>query len=317
VAALFHPSVFGHDRSESAVLIEALRSGVRDFLRRPVSRQDLEQLLTRLAERQAAEASHGKIVAVVSNKGGVGKSTMAVNIACGLAQHHPERVLLVDLSLQVGLCASMLDLKPEASLVNAARERGRLDETLVRELATPHPSGVHLLAAPMSPVEGSEVDDETVTRVLMLARRAYDFVIVDTFPMVDRIVMAVLDVADRVYIVLENVVPTLLSGVKLIELLDGLGCQRSRQRIVLNRYMHGSGSLKAAEVAVQLGRDVDHVVPFDRRVVAAANMGAPFILNVNRFSRVGRAARGLVREIDEWKEPATNGHALPRNGSIA
>jgi pilus assembly protein CpaE len=319
VAAVFHPNVFGAERSESSVLIEAIRFGVRDFLRRPLSRNDVEQLLTRLDERRPNDnRAQGKIVAMMSNKGGVGKSTLAVNAACGLAQRYPGQVLLVDLSLQMGVCASMLDLEPDTSLINAVRERNRLDETLIRQLSVPHESGLHLLAAPANAVEGAEVDDEMVTRILMLARRAYDFVVVDTFPIVDRVVMAVLDLSDRVYVVLENVVPSLISGRKLLELFDGLGCPSYRRRIVLNRYMTSAGCLKAADVAVQLGCDIDYVIPFDRKALLAANTGQPFVLTAGRFSRLGRAMRTLVRDLDHMgRDALRNGHARPRDLAVA
>ena len=227
---------------------------MKDFLRRPVSSSEVAELLRRI-ERSALRQTGrvGKIVSFVSNKGGVGKSTLAVNAACGLAMRHPGGVLLVDASLQMGDCASLLDLTPTASLIDAARESGRLDETLIRQLAMPHSSGLHLLAAPPDPIEAGEMDDEVLTRILTLARHTYDFVLVDTFPMLDRAMVAVLDLSDRAYVVLENVVPTLLGGVKFVEVLQGLGVSRQRQRIVLNRYTTLPGSVQPADVAERLG----------------------------------------------------------------
>ena len=226
VAAIFRPDVFGPDVSESAVLIEAIRAGVSDFLRRPLSSTDLDQLFGRVVRGGAAAGRIGvlgKVLSFVSNKGGVGKSTLAVAAACNLARTAPDRVLLVDASLQMGVCAATLDLRPATSLTDAARERDRLDETLVRQLALSHPCGLHLLAAPHDAIEAGEVDEEVISRVLMLARRSYDFVVVDTFPMLDQVVMAILDLSDRAYVVVESVVPTVLGAVQFLQLLDGLG----------------------------------------------------------------------------------------------
>ena len=299
VAAVFRPDLFGPDVSESTIFIEAIRAGVKDFLRRPISSSDLAELFRRIQRSSLRESGRvGRIVSFVSNKGGVGKSTMAVNSACGLAVRHPGRVLLIDASLQMGVCASLLDLTPTTSLTDVVREKERLDETLIRQLATPHSSGLHLLAAPASAMDAAEVDDEVLSRILMLARRTYDFVLVDTFPMLDRVMVAVLDLSDRAYVVLENVVPTILGGTKFIEVLQGLGVSRERQRIVLNRYTTLPGSVKPADAAGRLGRAVDHVVPFDNRIVVAANTGEPYVLQASRWFGCGRQLRELVEDID-------------------
>lgn len=313
LAAVFAPDLFGPDTSESAIIIEALRAGMQDFLRRPISRADLEQLLERLYRKQVAAPAlrPGKIMTFVSNKGGVGKSTLATSLACGLAQRHPGQVLLVDVSLQLGVCAALLDVKPTTSLTDAARERKRLDETLIRQLALVHPGGLHLLAAPANAVEAAEIDDQTISRILTLARRAYDFVIVDSFPLLDQIMMSVLDLSDRVYLVLESVVPTVLGMVKLVQLLDSLGLPRDRQRIILNRYTGSSDNLKPAAVANRLGRPVDLVVPWSKKIAVAANIGRPAIFSLNRFWGAGKALHELVKDagsfqaLKSWRIAAT------------
>lgn len=317
VVGVFRADAFDPEISESAVLIEAIRAGVQDFLRRPVSSGDLEQLFDRLAASASAEpARFGKTVALVSNKGGVGKSTLAVNLAVGLAMRHPQRVLLVDASLQMGTCATMLDLQPATTLTDAVRQRDRLDETLIRQLAVPHSSGLHVLAAPRDAVESTEIDDEIIARVLSLARRAYDYVIVDTFPLLDRTVMAVLDLCDRAYLVLENVVPTLLGGVKFVELLEGVGFDRARCRVILNRHTRIAGNPSPADVARRLGRAVDHVLPYHRQVVTAANTGEPYVLQASRWRAHGRAILRLIDEVEALAQGAAT--APPgRNGASA
>jgi pilus assembly protein CpaE len=303
VAGVFRPDGFEPDVPESTILIQAIRGGVKDFLRRPVSSNELAELLRRVQRSPVRDAGRlGRIVSFVSNKGGVGKSTLAVNAACGLAVRHPQRVLLVDASLQMGVCASLLDLTPATSLGDVVREADRLDETLIRQLAVPHSSGLHLLAAPVDAVEAADIDDEVMSRILTLARHTYDFVLVDTYPMLDRAIVAVLDLSDRAYVVLENVVPTLLGAVKLVGVLRGLGLSKERQRIVLNRYTTLPGSVKPADVASRLGHDVDHVVPFDKRIVIAANTGEPYVLRAGRFFGCGRHLRRLVDDIDAMSD---------------
>ncbi len=285
---------------------------MQDFLRRPLSRTDLEQLLERLHRKQTfvPNTQAGKIISLISNKGGVGKSTMSVNIAAGLAQRFPERVLLVDASLQMGVCSTMLDLKPATTLTDAVRERNRLDETLLRQLAAQHACGLHVLASPLDALEAAEVDEATMARVLTLARRAYDYVVVDTFPLIDSVMMAVMDLSDRVYLVVESVVPTLLGMVHLIRVLDSMGFPKERQRLILNRYSNFAGNLKPDDVARRLGRDVDHIVPYQKKLLIAGNVGKPLVLSAPRWWGIGKVFHQIL---DELPQIATHA-AAGRNG---
>jgi pilus assembly protein CpaE len=232
---------------------------------------------------------------------------------------HPGRVLLIDASLQMGVCANMLDLKPQTTLTDVVREKDRLDETLIQQLATPHPCGLHLLAAPSTAVEAAEIDDETMSRVLTLARRAYSHVLVDTFPMIDRVMMAVLDHCDRAYLVLESTVPTVLGITRLLPLLETLGVPRDRLQIILNRYTGRSDNLKPSDVAVRLGRPIDYLLPYDRKVGIASNLGRPFILDATRWWGFGKAMQRLIHDVERVaprtsvrikpNEPSPNGQA--------
>lgn len=300
IAAAFDPRTLAEDASESALMIEALRGGVQDFLRRPLAAADLTQLIDRVAAPRGTlrKIVPGKTVLFLSNKGGVGKSTLATNVACGLAQKYPRKVLLIDASLQQGVCASLLNLQPQSTLMDAIRQQQRLDEVLLRQLVTQHSSGVDLLPAPAHVAEAAEIDDEGITRIVMLARRTYDFVIVDTFPVFDRVVMALLDLGDRAYLVFENVVPTVLGAVRFLELLESLSYSPLQQRIILNRYTVSAGNPPQKDVAERLGRTIDHLIPLDRRVVVAANSGEPFALRASGWTSTGQAIRKLIREVE-------------------
>lgn len=304
IAGAYRPDTFApqiwEQAAQGAIFVEGLRVGARDFLRRPVSTADLRQLLDRSSTKptQTVKAS-GVTIACISNKGGVGKSTLAINVATRLAQQHPGEVLLIDASLQMGVCATMLELKPTTTLLDTIRERHRLDSTLIRQLATPHFSGLDLLAAPPDALSATEIDDELLTRVLNLARRTYEYVVVDTFPMFDRIVMSVIDAADLAYVVLDNVVPTVLGLMQLMELLDEVGFPAERRRIVVNRFLRVTGNPTLDDIRRTLRHPVDHMLPFDKRAVTAANLGRPFALSRRRWSGLEKGLREIVSEIEQ------------------
>jgi pilus assembly protein CpaE len=296
----YDPHRLGESQSESSLLIELLRSHVRDFLRRPVSPVEFREVFDRLFSQPArGRARIGRVVSFISNKGGVGKSTLAVNTACALAVRHPGEVLLVDASLQLGICAFMLDLKPGATILDAARERERLDETLLRSLTVAHESGLRLLAAPADALEAADVSDEAIARLLNLARRSFQYVLVDTFPLLDSVVMTTLDMSDLVFVVLQGTAPTVAGMARLLPVLKNLGFPPARQRIVVNRnHKRFLGSLTTGDIEARLERTVDHVVPYEPRALVAMNSGRPFILDAHRWNRFGRAVRGIADAAD-------------------
>lgn len=287
--------------------IEAARAGVRDFMSRPVSSSELQQVLERTAGRAAdVRRRAGRIVSFLSNKGGVGKSTLAVNTACAVGARRPDRVLLVDASLQMGVCASMLDLDPGTTLVDAAAEIDRLDGTLVRRISVPHESGCRLLAAPRDAVEAASVDDEVLSRVLALARAEFDLVVVDTFPVLDAVAMAILDLSDLVHVVTTRAVPNVIGIRALFGVLDQVGVPISRQRVLVNdTHPAFAGKLSPTDVAAHLERDVEAVFPFDRRVLSAYDVGRPVATSGVRWLGFARAMARFSRDLDEW---LANGH---------
>lgn len=321
IAGAFSPGRLETGQSEGAAIIGLLRAEMRDFLRRPLSATEVRDVLARLFSRPqgAAPAVQGRVACFLSNKGGVGKSALAVNVACGLAQRHPDEVLLIDTSLQVGACAFLLDLQPTTSIVDAVRERDRLDRTLLRQLTLRHSCGLRLLAAPVDTLEAAEVDDEAIARIVNMARRSFEHVIIDTFPTLDSVQMTILDATDVAFVVVQGTAPAVAGMARLLPVLEGLGLPASRQRLVLNyNYKTFLGDLRPADIGTQLQRVPDYVVPYEKRVLVSMNTGRPEILRASRWQRFGRAITRIVDDIDSAaltvaKDPGpTPGASAPR-----
>lgn len=320
---------FRSGEEESAFLLAAVRGRIDDFIRRPAASSDMRRVLERFVgqarggeeatresdvaverrrrDRQAGAARYrrrstdrpGRVISFVSNKGGVGKSTLATNAACLLATRYPDEVLLVDASLQLGVCRSLLDLQPAASILDAVRERERLDSPLLMRLSGRHACGLRLLAAPHDAMEASEVDDESFTRILNLARRTCRYVIIDTFPLIDDIVMTTLDATDLIYVVMQGTVPDAIGTASYLAVLDRLGVPRAKRRVILNRnYPNYAGRLSAEDVEERLGEPLAHVFPYRKALLVAQNAGTPHALGLRSRFGFDPALRALVDEIE-------------------
>ncbi len=195
------------------------------------------------------------------------------------------------------------------------REKDRLDETLLRRLTVPHACGLQLLAAPNDAVEAAEVDDASFARVLNVARRTFDYVIIDTFPLLDSLVLSLLDVSDIVYMVLQGTVPNVVGAVKFLSILDALALPHERQRVVLNQnYSRFAGNLAPADIQRRLDRPLDYVFPFTKKMLIAMNTGRPYILKSIRMFGFGREMSALVDEIEAYRERSERAAAASAEG---
>jgi len=197
------------------------------------------------------------------------------------------------------VCRTLLDLEPSATILDAVRERDRLDGALLGRLAARHGCGVRLLAAPEDAMEASDVDDESLARILNLARRSFRFVVIDTFPLLDSTVMTILDASDLAYVVLQGTVPDVIGTARYLGVLDRLGMTTLRRRVILNRnYPRHAGRLSLGDIERRLGEPVAHSFPYRKGLLVAQNAGEPYALGPGGRIGYGSALRRLADEIE-------------------
>jgi pilus assembly protein CpaE len=298
--------VLVRDHVDVAVLAEAIRSGIREVINvadpdelRAACQRSLDVSRQLGAGRGGPVAGQptqeGHLVTVFAGKGGCGKSTMATNLAVALSAGGRHRVCLVDLDLSFGDIAIMLQLVPKRSLADAVPMAGRLDETAVRSLVTPYTPTIDTLLAPPAPAEGDRVDRELVSEILKVAKRMYDYVVVDTAPFFSDQVLAALDLSQWYILLATPDIPALKNLRLTLDMFDLLEYPANQRIVVLNR----------ADARVGLTqRDVDRVirfpimgwVPSTRDVPVSINRGVPLMVDspANPVSR-------YIREISETR----------------
>ena len=148
--------------------------------------------------------------------------------------------------------------------------------------------------------------DEAIARIVNMARRSFKFVIVDTFPMLDAVLMTILDLVDMAFLVVQGTAPSVAGIARLLPVLEGLGVPASRQRLVLNyNYKPFLGNLRPTDIANRLNRTLDYVVPYEGRVLTSMNTGSPHILHARRWERFGRSVNRVIDDLDVWAGETT------------
>jgi pilus assembly protein CpaE len=292
------------------VLQQAIRSGVRDVLPAAFSSAQLldtisraESLALQLRGRvglpapapERADVTDHKVITVFSSKGGCGKSFVSSNLAVALAQKTGSEVAMVDLDLQFGDLAIMLQLFPARTIYDAAQNLDRLDADALKGYLTPHRGQVFLLAAPLEPGLSETISSEAVSKIIRLMKSNYKYVIIDTPPSFTDHVLAALDESDESVLITSMDVPSIKNLKLSLQTLELLGFGRDRIRLILNRADSKVG-LRVQEVEKTLGTRIDVSIPSSREVPLSINRGTPLILEDPR-SPVVAAIQKLVEII--------------------
>jgi len=259
------------------LILRSLRAGAREFLRIPISSEELRTVLDRISELLThtveAPKKKGRMVAVFSSKGGCGTSFIATNLAAATA----SKTVLVDLNLQAGDLPLFLGLEAKYSIADMVEKRQRLDEALITSLVTPHSNNLALLAAPREADHADGIEPQHIFEVLQKLREHYDYVVLDPQHTFDSITLAALDQSDEIVLVLTLDIPAIRSTQRALEIFDKLGYPRKKTRIVVNRWSKQI-DLDLRQVERFLGEPVVGFVPSDyQTAVGSINLGTPLI----------------------------------------
>src|SRR5438477_6981831 len=224
-------------RPSPDLLLAAMRAGIRDFLSKPVELAALKEALLSLSPGDSAKNSRpmGKLIAVVGTKGGVGTSTVAVNLAVQVSRMAEKKVIVLDFGRPLGDACLLLDLHPRFSVRDAAENLDRLDAHFFARLVTHHKCGLDVLAGTSHPDEWQHLTVSALARVVTAAQSQYDFVIIDFGSFYSSEWKPVLGGAE-VLLVAEANVSGLSKLERHIQALSALGVQQFQTRIVINRW---------------------------------------------------------------------------------
>ncbi|MGC9334030.1 MAG: AAA family ATPase, partial [Anaerolineae bacterium] len=312
-------------QSEADYLRRSMLAGAMDFLTKPFSSEELTSSIRRVyqmgAERRATtpatpaakeerpegsgssqgragrSQSTGKLLLVYSPKGGTGCSTVACNLAIALHQVTSKEVGLVDASLQFGSIDVLLNLQGNRSIADAVGRDGELEGDLLSALTAPHPSGIRVLAAPPTPEMSEAIGADQIKAILLQMIRTLDYVIVDTWSYLDDIVLAAMDLADRIVVVMTPEIPSVKGTKQFLEVAEALEFPLEQVDLVLNKVVARDG-IRADQLEGSMHQPVRAQIEYEPKVMRqAVNQGLPLAMAMPNHPLAERFAELAQHEV--------------------
>lgn len=292
-------------QGEQEYLKKAMVAGAREYMVKPFSSDELINTIRRvydfeqkrriqLAEPAVVKQlqSDPQIVAVFSTKGGVGKTTIATNLAVSLAEQTRKRVVILDLDLQFGDVAVMLNVIPKRTITELIQDLNQMDADLLESYLVTHPTGVKVLPCPTRPEYAELITGSHIDKILGILKQNYDYIVVDTAPFFHETILSALDLCHQILLVVSLDLPT-IKNVKLgLEVLDSLHL-KGKVRLILNRSSDDIG-IKCEDMEENLGLKVKAHIPSDgRTVISSVNKGSPFVIS-NPNTKVSAGIKELA-----------------------
>ena len=293
------------DTADSKILMQAMRAGVKEFFMQPLNLVEIKEALERFKERQSQskalpESKRGSIISVFGSKGGVGTTTVSVNLAVSLSQGDPKKsVALLDMNTLFGEIPLFLEMAPKFHWGEITKNIDRLDNTFLKNILTQHKSGVQVLPSPAYLNGHVRTTPEIMNRLLGLMKRMFDYVIIDAGQSTDDTSIKVLEVSDMLMLITILSLPCLANTNKLLRSLTDMGyVPKEKINVVLNRYIKkGEISLNDAEAGI--GKELFWVVPNDYDTsMSAINSGKP-LLNIAPGAAITKSFIEMAQSLNE------------------
>lgn len=219
-------------------LLRAMRAGVREVLPVAPGLSVLGEALDRVADKLGSQGgAQGKVLAFISCKGGSGSTFLATNLAYALASDSSKRIALIDINLQFGDASLFVsDGKPLATLSDVATQIHRLDASFLASSMMTITPNFSILAAPSDPAHASDIKQEHIDAIVTLARRQFDFIVLDVGRSLDPVSVRALDHADIIYPVLQMTLPYIRDGKRLLTVFRNLDYGKDKVELIVNRH---------------------------------------------------------------------------------
>lgn len=285
------------DNPSVNLIVEAMRAGAKEFLPVPIIKNEFHESITRILTEESAPKVKNKckIISVFSNKGGIGKTSLATNLALELAKITKENIALIDLNFQTGDITTFLDLKPSFNISYMLENIDKINETfLLSTLERYKRTSLYVLADPPYFKQADDIKPQQITKLFNTLKSTFSYIVVDVEASFEGKNIAALDNSDVVLLVTVANLPALRNTQRCLELFDKLGYDKEKTKIVVNRYMDND-EIKEEDVEKVLSREIYWKVPNNYfAIMSAINKGIP-VSEINTSTNVAQSYRELAK----------------------
>jgi pilus assembly protein CpaE len=268
------------ERTDGQMILKAMRAGAREFLNSPVQLDELVGALDRVGSSKEGGARSGSssVISVAGSSGGVGTTSIAINLAVALAQHPDRSVALIDMDLALGDADVFLDMIPDYTLLDVAQNISRLDLALLRKSLTKHETGVYLLPRPVQIEDTASITTEDFRRVLGLLKASFSHLVIDLSKSYSRLDIAALEASQHILLLTQLDLPCLRNVVRLLTSLETYEGVNEKVKIVVNRTGLDKSQISSQKAEETIDREIFWRIPNNYSVISECrNNGVPLI----------------------------------------
>lgn len=305
-------------QGEKEYIKKAMSAGARDYVIKPFGVNELIEGIRRVYQVDQAKKKkianpsfgsklQGKVISVFSTKGGVGKTTIATNLAVAIASTTNKKVALLDFDLQFGDVAISLNLYVKNTITELIKDMVNLDHEndMIDEYMLTHYSGVKVLAAPIKPENAEYVNSEHIKKIINILKSRYDFIIIDTAQGFDDTVITALDESDTILYVSALDLPSIKNTKNGLEVMKTLNYSSEKVRVVVNKSNESFG-IKHLDFKAALNVDLWAILPEDlASVTISVNNGHPLVSH-RKSSGVSKRIYKLAQALVQGEKPKQN-----------
>ncbi len=289
------------DNPSVDLIIEIMRAGAKEFVPVPILKNEffsaVQKLINEFDEPQ--KNNKCKIISVFSNKGGIGKTSLAANLALELSKITKENIALIDLNFQMGDITTFLDLKPSFNISYMLENLDKINETfLLSTLERYKGTSLYVLADPPYFKQADNIQPKQIAKLFQILKETFSYIIVDAEASFDGKNITALDNSDIILLVTVANLPALRNTQRCLELFEKLGYDKEKIKIIVNRYMEND-EIKETDIEKVLSKDIYWKIPNNYfAIMSAINKGIP-VSDINDSTNISQSYKGLAQYISD------------------